>query len=322
MRILITGINGFVGGYFLNYLSQCDGMFDVLGTGRQSECNHHTSSKNIQFRYACLDLQQKEEVANLIKDFRPAYLVHLASMSSVGYSWKYPQETYVNNTLIFLNIIEQIRTLKIPCRIQSIGSGEEYGIVSENNLPIVENIKLDPSNPYAVARVSQEMIAQTYVKGYDMDIVMTRSFNHIGPGQSDQFVIASFAKKLLDASQSTKTEKSILTGDISIIRDFLDVRDVARAYYLLLTKGKKGEVYNVCSGKGIMLRDMLDMMCEMLGEKVIYKQDEHLLRPVDNKKVIGCNDKIQMATGWKPEISIYSTLNDILDEMKTIINSH
>ena len=183
MKLLITGINGFVAKHFLRFLveQKNDGL-SILGLGRANSSFDKEDFPSLNITYKQVDLLDKEKVGEIIQQFQPTCLLHLASFSSVGHSWKFPHESFVNNTNIFLNLVDQIRLFDIDCRIISIGSSEEYGNVNAAILPLTEESILNPISPYAVARVSQEMISRIYADGYGMDIVMTRSFNHIGPG--------------------------------------------------------------------------------------------------------------------------------------------
>ena len=312
MKLMITGINGFVAGHFLDYLETIDNDFEILGIGR-SHSNLKTRENNIRINYNDLDLLDKQAVSKVVADFHPDYLLHLASVSSVGLSWKYPNESFVNNTNIFLNLIEELRHEQSKCRVLSIGSSEEYGIVASDQLPLDETAPLSPISPYAVARVSQEMISSLYAKGYGLDIVMTRSFNHIGPRQSDKFVIASFARQLTTIKKTGAHQAIIKAGDLNIIRDFVDVRDVVKAYYLLLKNGTAGEVYNICSGVGHSLRELLETMANMMQLELIIETDPDLIRPADNPIIIGSQKRIIEKIGWRPEISIDKSLEDILD---------
>lgn len=244
--------------------------------------------------------------------FKPDYILHLASYSSVAYSWKNPVAAFVNNTNIFLNLIEQVRLLGLPCRILSVGSSEEYGNVSPDLIPLVENLPTKPTSPYAVARVSQEMLSAIYANSYNIDIVLTRSFNHIGPGQRETFVIPSFAKKLISIKNELTTSGQMTVGNIDLVRDFVDVRDVVKAYYLLLHRGKKGETYNICSGTGSSLRKILMHMMEILNLHVEVVTDAQLIRPNENLVIIGSNKKIYEEVGWKPFISLEQSLEDII----------
>lgn len=313
MRLLITGINGFVAEHFLSLLSDLKIYdFEILGLGRSSHSAilPHFSSLNI--RYQCIDLLNKDAVGEIIKTFKPDYLLHLASISSVGHSWKHPQDSFVNNTNIFLNLVEQIRIQSIPCRVLSIGSSEEYGNVTHEMVPLTENVVLKPNSPYAVARVSQELISKNYEQGFGLDIIMTRSFNHIGPGQKDIFAIPSLAKQLVNIKFEKNASKTITTGDLSIIRDFIDVRDVVNAYYQLLMNGKKGEIYNICSGVGISLKEIYMKMCNKLEIEVSLETDPQLIRPNDNKIIVGNADKIKRELNWHPLIDLDTSISDIL----------
>jgi GDP-4-dehydro-6-deoxy-D-mannose reductase len=242
----------------------------------------------------------------------PDYILHLAAYSSVAYSWKNPSESFLNNSNIFLNLIGEIQKSNPKCRILSVGSSEEYGTVDENHLPIKENQDLNPTSPYAVARVAQEMLAKIFVETYHLNIVLTRSFNHIGPGQDDRFVVSSFIKQIIAIKKSGNTTGTIETGDTSVIRDFVDVRDVVRAYYLLLLNGKSGEAYNICSGNGIVLKDLASLIGKQVGVSVSTEINESFVRPRDNRIVIGSYEKIKNELGWSPEIKLNDTIQDIL----------
>ncbi|MBL7703546.1 MAG: GDP-mannose 4,6-dehydratase [Ferruginibacter sp.] len=316
MRILITGINGFVAQHFLAFLTKQKEEFTVLGIGRSEPAFDSKQFAPLKIEYAQVDLLNRKDVGDILKHFKPQYLLHLASISSVGHSWKNPNDSFVNNTNIFLNLVDQIRLLDIPCRILSIGSSEEYGNVSETQLPLTEESPLHPISPYAVARVSQEMISKIYADGYGMDIIMTRSFNHIGPGQKNVFVISSFAKQLVHIANNPSAGKTVITGDLGIIRDFVDVRDVVKAYYLLLKEGKKGEVYNICSGTGVSLQQIMDKMCGILNINITLLQDANLIRPNDNRIIIGSADKIKNKLGWIQDISLDKSLTDIINWWK------
>lgn len=318
MRLMITGINGFVARHFLQYLDSLHDPFEILGVGRHEPNTDQQYGPHLNITYRQLDLLDKAAVSRIIAEFRPDHLLHLASVSSVGLSWKYPHESFVNNTNIFLNLIEALRNEQSTCRVLSIGSSEEYGIVTKSQLPLKENESLHPISPYAVARVSQEMISSLYAKGYGLDIVMTRSFNHFGPGQSDKFVMSSFAKQLVSIKKQGLKQASINTGDLSIIRDFVDVRDVVKAYYLLLKKGISGEIYNICSGEGKSLKDLLKAMADILELDLLCQTDPALLRPADNPVIIGSSEKIRQQLGWTPEIPLTQSLKDIIDQWMAV----
>ena len=313
---LITGFSGFVSKHFLDYLETSQLSSEIIGIDIQEPSFEYTNFKFIKCSFVKIDLLNKQEVRAILNAFKPNYILHLASYSSVAFSWKNPVESFTNNTTIFLNLIETIRTSAIKCRILSIGSSEEYGNVKEEDLPLKESQVLEPVSPYAVSRVSQEMLSRVYVESYGMDIILTRSFNHIGTHQKPVFVIPSFCIQLLTLQKSNLENKEIHTGDTSIIRDFVDVRDVVKAYYLLLKKGKKGTIYNVCSGIGTSLAETIALMAKLLNITVSQKINPELVRPNDNKIIIGSNEKLTNDTGWKPHYSLKESLEAILDFYK------
>ena len=315
-KFLVTGFSGFVCKHFLDYLEDNKIPAQVIGIDIHAPSFNIENFKYIKCDFQKLDLLNKAEVEKVVSEFKPNYVLHLASYSSVAFSWEKPVESFTNNTNIFLNLIETIRSLKLNCRILSIGSSEEYGNVNAVDLPLKETQVLKPISPYAVARVSQEMLSKIYADSYEMDIIMTRSFNHIGTHQKDFFVIPSFAKQLINLKKTNSEIKELTTGDTSIVRDFVDVRDVVKAYYLLFKKGKKGEIYNICSGKGISLNEIISIIASILNISIIQKINPQLVRPNDNQIIIGSNEKIKTETGWSNAISIEQSLKDILEFYK------
>ena len=315
-KYLITGYSGFVSHHFLNYLESRQETCSIFGVDIHPPLFDTQLYQYVKCEYKEIDLLDKVEVDIIISEFQPDYILHLASYSSVASSWKHPVKAFVNNTNIFLNLVDQVRLLGLKCRILSVGSSEEYGKVTAEQLPLHEKLPINPISPYAVARVSQEMLSQIYAQSYGLDIVLTRSFNHIGPGQRDVFVISSFAKKLIDIKYGIATTKSITVGDIDIVRDFIDVRDVVKAYFLLLEKGQKGEIYNICSGIGNSLKNVLKQMMTILQVQVEITFDKDLSRPPDIKIIIGSNLKIKPETGWQPSILLEKSLEDVLNYWK------
>jgi GDP-4-dehydro-6-deoxy-D-mannose reductase len=312
-KYLVTGFSGFVCEHFLRYLEKNEIRAEVVGIDIADPSFDLAKFSFVKCSFEKIDLLDKQQLNALLARFQPVYILHLASFSSVAYSWKHPSESFANNTNIFLNLIETVQTLNIRCRIISVGSSEEYGNVNEADLPLKETANLHPVSPYAVARVSQEMLSKVYVESLGMDIVMTRSFNHIGAGQKDFFVIPSFAKQLIALKNAPAEKRVIATGDTSVVRDFIDVRDVVEAYYLLFKKGKKGEVYNICSGTGTTLNEVIKIMSASLNLEVKQKVDPALVRPNDNRIIIGSNEKIKRDTGWQNKVSLKKSLEDILD---------
>jgi GDP-4-dehydro-6-deoxy-D-mannose reductase len=314
-KILITGFSGFVGHHFLQYLYDNYSDTEVYGIDlREPTWDYKAYEDKMKVHFKNVNLLDIDQMRELFTFFRPDYVLHLASFSSVAYSWKYPAESFSNNTDIFLKLATVVRELVPECRVLSIGSSEEYGNVDEGEIPIKETNELRPTSPYAVARISQEMLSKLFSDSFGMNIILTRSFNHIGPWQDDRFVVPSFVKRIKDIKLQGKSEGTIETGDTTIVRDFVDVRDVVRAYYMLLKNGKSGEVYNICSGTGRPLRQIIDMIADELDMKIDNTVNSDFVRPNDNRVIIGDYSKIKSELGWEPEISFEQTIKDIVNQ--------
>lgn len=307
-NLLITGAGGFVAGHFMKYVSEQNLEYNILGLDIQDRLSYDYET----FKYKKINLRDKELIKEVLENFKPDYILHLASISSVSQSWIQPVESFVNNTNIFLNIIESIRELKLPTRILSIGSSEEYGNYPQEMMPLKEEYELKPCNPYSVARVSQEMLSKLYAECYNVNIIMTRSFNHIGPNQKDVFVIPSFIKQLVSIKNS-KESNVLNVGNIEITRDFLDVRDVVDVYHTLLTEGEVGKVYNVCSGKGVKLKEIIEIISNELKIKPKINVDENRIRPTDNLVIIGDNTLLKNQFNWTPKYTLNKTLQDMIN---------
>lgn len=312
-KILITGFSGFVASHFIDYLYSKDEKYMVVGVDIcPPRLDYSVYNDKIDIKFISVDMMNSVKIEEIIKTYQFEYILHLAAFSSVAFSWKHPNESFINNCNIFLNLVSVVREYCPTCRILSVGSSEEYGNVRHEDIPIRENQAVAPLSPYAVARVSQEMLSKIFANSYGLEIVMTRSFNHIGPGQDERFVVPSFVKRILEISHSGHKSGEIETGDLSIIRDFVDVRDVVRAYYLLLMEGKRGEVYNVCSGVGIPLKKVVDEIAEQIGVKVTTRINPDYVRPSDNMEIVGSNYKIMSELGWKPTIKFRESIRDMI----------
>lgn len=316
-RMLITGFSGFVSRHFLNYLVENNLSYEVLGVDvNPPKFAMEDYAPTLAMSFEQVNLLDKEAVEDMIATFRPDYILHLASFSSVAYSWQHPADCFMNNTSIFLNVTEALRKHDLcDCRLLSVGSSEEYGDVKKEELPLQEDMPLVPVNPYAVARVSQEMMAKVLADSFGMQIMLTRSFNHMGPFQDERFVIPSFVRRILDIAESGAKSGEIETGDTSIVRDFVDVRDVVRAYYRLLLDGKAGEVYNICGEKGVSLAEVVDQIADIVGVSVTTRVNPDFVRPGDNQVVIGSAEKIRQDIGWTAEIPLRQTLMDMIGHM-------
>ena len=311
-KILITGISGFVGGHFVNYLNSNHKDLKVTGISREPPSWDFVPCNPDSFQHYKADLNNLPKIKTIIEKTEPDFILHLAARSSVAESWGNPVDSFMNNTNIFLNIIDTVRLLDNGARILSIGSSEQYGIVSEADLPLSETRPQSPQSPYAVARVSQELLAGIYAEGYGLDICCTRSFNHCGAGQKDKFVISSIVKQFAMISKGLQ-EPVLHIGNGSIIRDFLDARDVCVAYGLLLKSGRRGEVYNICSGTGRSILEIIEILSGMYNIPVEVRQESSQIRPIDNPMIVGDYSKINSETGWEPKISFEKSLSSIYE---------
>ena len=306
MRYLVTGASGFVGRYLIDAIRRDEPAAEIVAVDRPAAA----PPANVT-RVAALDLLDLDALAAVIARERPDRLVHLASFSSVGLSWHEPVVSFTNNTNIFLNVLECVRRSSPQTRVLSIGSSEQYGLVAPGDLPLRETTPLHPLSPYAVARVAQEHLGEVYVRGYGLDIVATRSFNHVGPGQSSRFVISALAKQFAELARGRADR--IRVGTTSVIRDFLDVRDVVAAYLALLARGARGEVYNICSGRGIRIADAIAIFAGFAGGTPAIETDPALVRPVENEIVVGDHAKLTAAVGWRPTIALEDALRAVYD---------
>jgi GDP-4-dehydro-6-deoxy-D-mannose reductase len=311
MRVLITGITGFAGSHLadLCLAKKNVELFGIIRWRSRTENIEHIW--NAVKLLEC-DLRDATSTRDAIEEIRPDYIFHLAAQSFVPTSWNAPTESLVTNIIGQLNVFEAMRKIKLKCRIQIACSSEEYGMVYPGEVPIKETNPLRPLSPYAVSKVGQDMLGYQYYMSYQMDVVRTRGFNHTGPRRPAIFVCSDFAKQIVDIERGTKLPV-IRVGNLEARRDFTDVRDIARGYWLALEKGKPGEVYNLCSGRSYRIREVLDMLIAMGGVKVDVQQEQSRFRPSDVPHLEGDNSKFRADTGWKPEIPFEQTLKDLLD---------
>ena len=311
MRVLITGITGFAGSHLAEFLCRKKGI-EIYGIerwrSRPENIEHIKDKINL---HEC-DIRDASSVRKVIMEIKPHRIFHLAAQSFVPASWTAPAETLTTNIIGQLNVFEAVRQTGINPMIQIAGSSEEYGIVKKNELPIKETNPLRPISPYAVSKVGQDLLGYQYYMSYKLHIVRTRGFNHSGPRRGDVFVESSFAKQIA-LIEKGKSPPVIYVGNLNAKRDYTDVRDMVRGYWLALEKGKPGEVYNICSGKVYSVRDVLDMLLGFANVQPKVKQDPKRMRPSDVPILYGDNRKFVQETGWKNEIPFEVTLKDLLN---------
>ncbi len=287
VRALITGASGFVGNHLVAHLR---------------EQGDHTLCPDT-------DITDREALIAAFDRLRPEVVYHLAAQADVGGSWDHPVETMKVNVEGTMNVLDAAR-LAGATRVLAVNSADVYGVVDESELPLSESSEIRPASPYAASKAAAEMLCIQATRGYGLDVIRARSFNHLGPGQSDRFVASAIAHRIVD--NEVGGDRSVKIGNLAARRDFTDVRDVVRAYRLLVLSGRAGEVYNVCSGVDRSIREIAEMLVGLADNQMSLEPDPDLMRPVDLLVVRGDNSKLREATGWEPLIQIENTLSDLL----------
>jgi len=316
LKILITGIAGFVGKHLVRYLVK-DKDNEILGIDLKldnfSINNFIAGELQSKIKVLEVDIKDKKSVEDIIKKFKPQQIYHLAAQSSVNFSWENPIETFRINVFGGINILESIKNYCPACKILVVCTAEEYGKMDEERKAINEDFKIYPSNPYAISKSALDFFSTTYYKAYNIAVFISRSFNHIGPGQSERFVASDFAKQIAEIEGGLR-EPVVKVGNIEVTRDFLDVRDVVEAYSCIINRGKAGQVYNVCSGIKYKVSDLLDILMSLSAvPKIRIEVNKGRFRPIDTGIVYGDNSKIKNHTGWKPKYTIRYSLEDTLN---------
>lgn len=312
MRALITGITGFAGSHLAEYILANHPDIEVYGIMRWRSRTENIQEIEERIQLIECDLRDATSVKALLGRVRPEKIFHLAAQSYVPSSWNAPAESLTTNVLGQLNIFEAIRELEIEPWIQVACSSEEYGLVHEDELPIKETNPLRPLSPYAVSKIGQDFLGYQYHKSFGFKVVRTRAFNHDGPRRGEVFVSSNFAKQLIEVEKGKKPAV-LQVGNLEARRDFTDVRDVVRGYWLATERCEAGEVYNICSGKAYSIQEVLDRLIELSGVQVKVETDPSRLRPSDVPVLLGDCTKFKKATGWEPEIPYDKTLADMLE---------
>jgi GDP-4-dehydro-6-deoxy-D-mannose reductase len=309
---LITGITGFAGSHLAEYLLEHHGDVRVVGTHRWRSPLDNVEGILDRIELRETDLRDLNSVYRTMEAVRPDYVFHLAAQSFVPTSWNAPASTLETNIIGQTNVFEAVRALALDPVIQVACSSEEYGLVHPDETPIRETNPLRPLSPYAVSKISQDYLAYQYFQSYGLKTVRTRGFNHTGPRRGKVFVTSNFAMQLAKIEAGLQ-EPVIRVGNLDAIRDFTDVRDMVRAYYLAVTRARPGEVYNIASGKGITIRELLDRLIELAAVEVSVEQDPERMRPSDVEILLGDSSKFRADTGWEPQIPFEQTLKDTFE---------
>jgi GDP-4-dehydro-6-deoxy-D-mannose reductase len=318
VRVLITGVSGFVGGHLVERLRALQPEAELFGLVKP----HGVVRGDVPAGVTCLeaDLDDAAGVAAAVLDARPDRVIHLAGQSSVQHSWMNPGGTLGTNVLGLVHLVEALLAHALRPRLLVVGSADEYGAVDPAELPIREERALRPRSPYAVSKAAQGLLAREYAGHAGLWVVCTRTFPHTGPRRGEAFAESSFARQLAEI-EADRREPVLRVGNLDAVRDFSDVRDVVRAYWSLLGHGVSGQAYNVCSGTGVSIRQLLDRLIELSGVRVEVRVDPERLRPVDIPALVGHPGKLREATGWCPQLPLDQTLRDLLGYWRERVRS-
>jgi GDP-4-dehydro-6-deoxy-D-mannose reductase len=308
LKALITGITGFAGGHLAAHLLAC-GQVEVFGIAYDQGYGLDHLERPVEVVIG--NLQDPQVAANILSELKPDHIYHLAAQAYVPTAWNDPWDTFVNNIRPELNMLQLMASQALKTRMLVVASNEVYGAVPPDKLPVDENAPLEPNNPYGVSKVVQDLLARQYFLSHSVDVVRVRSFNHLGPRQSPQFVAASFARQIAEAEAGLR-EPVIYVGNLESQRDFTDVVDVVRAYTLLMEKGRSGEAYNVASGRPRSVQSLLDILLGMSTMQLRIEPDETRTRPADVSIIYGDITKLRNDTGWEPSIPFEESLRRIL----------
>lgn len=294
VRAFVTGGSGFVAGWLRRHLEERGD--EVVAVDER------------------IDIADGEAMREVMVDAAPDAVYHLAAFAHVGRSWDQPREVFRVNAVGTLELLQAARSCPRPPRVLLIGSAEVYGAVTAEQLPVDEEVPLQPVSPYAASKVAAEYLGVQAHLGYGLPVIRVRAFNHIGPGQHPSFVVPAFAQRILEAMG--QGERRLRVGNLTARRDFTDVRDVVRAYRLLAEAGVAGQAYNVCSGRDVSIEEVARRLLALAGADLEIEVDPELERPVEIPVLRGDSSKLWAATGWKAEISLDQTLSDVLDWLR------
>jgi len=316
MRVLITGITGFAGSHLADFALGRPGV-EVFGTFRPRSRLGNILHLLSSVRLVECDLRDPFAVQTAVREILPDRVFHLAAQSFVPTSWTAPEETLTTNVLGQLNLLEALRRFHPEARLQVACSSEEYGLVRPDEVPITEDNPLRPLSPYGVSKVAQDLLGYQYHASYGLHVVRTRAFNHTGPRRGEVFATSTFAKQIAEIEAGLKPPV-LLCGNLDARRDFTDVRDMVKAYWLALEYCEPGEVYVIASGAAPTMREVLDLLIGMARRSVEVRVDPDRLRPSDVPILLGDASKFRARTGWEPEIPFSRTLADLLDYWRDV----
>ena len=309
-KALVIGASGFVGEHMLEYLRSMNDH-DIHATKGKGEGMAAAPGVEV----SDLDPLDAEAVAALLRKVRPDRIFHLASESSVVRSWTDPAQTYDANVKGAIHLLEGVRAMSYPPRLLLVGSGEEYGRVGAEEGPVGEEHAVRPANPYAATKACQNAMGRIYAEAYRMDVLMTRTFNYFGPGQATVFAVSDLCRQVAEVEKGLHAP-ILRVGNLDVRRDFTDVRDVVRAYGMLMESGRSGETYNVGGGHAVAMKEILDLILTRTAAPIRFEVDQKRLRPVDMPLIEADVRKLVATTGWKPRIALEQSVQDMLDDWR------
>lgn len=310
MRALITGVCGFAGSHLADYLLTHTDL-EVYGTDIVSGGANIAHIRD-DLELMVGDMSDAEVASEILSKTNADYVFHLAAQAFVPLSWSDPWQTMQNNIRSQLNILQILVDSGARPKVLVVGSADEYGMILPDELPVTEDTPLRPYSPYAVSKIAQDMLGYQYFASHGLPIVRVRPFNHIGTRQSPAFVTSDFAKQIAEIEDGRR-EPHLLVGNLEAKRDFTDVRDMVRAYYLALERGEDGEVYNLGAERAYSIREALEALLGMSEAQIDVVQDPSRMRPSDVPVVVSDCSKFRQRTGWRATVNLRESLREILD---------
>ncbi len=316
MKIFITGITGFAGSFLAENLV-VSGAHEISGTYFSEQSIENVTSIKDRLNLSRVDLQDFDSVKKIIEELKPDMIFHLAALAATGNSFETPSKFINNNIDSQVNLLEAVKLAGIAPKILIVSSAEVYGDVKPSDLPIDEMTPLRPANPYAVSKLTQDFMGLQYFIANKIPIIRIRPFNHIGPRQSPDFVVARFAAAIAEIEKGSQ-EPVLKVGNLAAKRDFTDVRDMVQAYIDIMERGEAGEVYNAGSGKSVKIEDILNTLLSFSDKDIKVEVDPKLKRPIDVEEMVCDYTKLNNATGWHPKIELNQTLHETLDYFRNL----
>jgi GDP-4-dehydro-6-deoxy-D-mannose reductase len=315
MRALVTGASGFVGGHLVEHLLEAgDAVVGLSASGRWPAALAHLG-RSARLEPWDLAAGSPADLADLLRRKQPQAIYHLAARANPAQSMADPRGTWEVNVGGTWNLLDAVRASGLAPRIVLVGSGICYGNPPPGHIPVTESCPLRPITPYAASKAAADLLGLQFALGAGADLVIARPFNHAGPRQSDIYALSSFARQVAEIELGRRQE--IAVGNLDVVRDFTDVRDIARAYRLLAEKGDRGEVYNIGTGRRVPLAAMLDALRALARVPVPVRVDPARVRPVDQPLLLADATRLRAATGWEPVISMETMLADMLADWRT-----